>query len=101
MANMLRAGGPGIRIPAGTRAFLSDTSTLALGPRQTTFQCVVGLKTPECDVQQSPQSDVEIKNVLTYTSSSICLLGVGRDKSNFYLRFVCLMTLPPRQAIWR
>jgi hypothetical protein len=77
-----------------------ETSTPALGPRQTPVQCVLGLKTPACDLHRSPQSGAEIKRVLSSTASSpVCVLDVCGDKSSFYVLFDCLTTLSAHNAI--
>ena len=57
IANRLRPGGSAIRIP--------ESPKRRHVPGQNTVHCVLGLKTPACDVYRSPQSGAEAKNVFS------------------------------------
>jgi hypothetical protein len=53
----------GIRFPEGTGIFLfAITPIPALRPPQTPYTLGIGLRRPECEVDQSPLSSVDMPN---------------------------------------
>ena len=82
MATMLQAGRSGVRIPEGARDYsLLQNVQSGLGPTQPSNQWVPGffpgVKRPDCEVDHSSSSIVEVKNEWSYTST-ICLYVVDR-----------------------
>jgi hypothetical protein len=81
----LQAGRFGVRIPAGAMYFFSKISRPALGPTLSPIQWVPeavfpGVKRLGREVDHSPPPGDELKNELSYTSTSpTCLHGVQRD----------------------
>jgi hypothetical protein len=88
----------GLNSDSGKQFFLfSTTSRLAVGTTQPLVQWVpgffpVGVKLLECDVNHSPPSSAEVKNVWTHTSTPPTCLHVV-DRENFYFYFNLLSIL--------
>jgi hypothetical protein len=81
IANGLRAGWSGVRIPVGARDFsVLPNAQTGCGAQPASYVMVPGAKRPGREVNLSPQSSAEVKSEWNYTyNRPVCLHGMDRD----------------------